>query len=178
VLRSAAQWDDIVAENHPEGRPEAAEPRRAEAFLVFVFLVDRRGRRLSSRWSRGSSRPKEKPSMKFLCVYRSGVEENDNPPNPQEMEAMGKLIGEMSKAGVLLATEGCMSSAKGSRLRIDSGKISVTDGPFLETRELISGFCLMQCKTKAEAIEWGKRFLNVVGRGETEIRQISEMSAA
>ena len=112
--------------------------------------------------------------MKFLCVYRPGVEETDTPPTCEETEAMGKLIAEMAKAGVLLATEGCLSSSKGARLRIDSGEIAVTDGPFPETKELIAGFCLMQCKSKAEAIEWGKRFLHVVGRGETEIRQVSE----
>jgi hypothetical protein len=93
------------------------------------------------------------------------------------MEKMGKLIGEMAKAGVLLATEGCMSSAKGARLRIDAGKINVTDGPFPETKELIAGFCLMQVKTKAEAIEWTKRFLHIVGKGESEVRQIYETPA-
>jgi len=112
--------------------------------------------------------------MKFLCVYRPGAEHTDGPPDAEEMAAMGKLIGEMAKAGVLLATEGCMPSSKGARLRIADGDISVTDGPFPETKELIAGFCLMQVKTKAEAIEWTKRFLNVVGKGESEIRQIYE----
>jgi hypothetical protein len=88
------------------------------------------------------------------------------------MRDMGKLIEEMSKAGVLLATEGCQPSSKGCRVRIDSGKYTVTDGPFPETKELIAGFCLIQVKTKDEAVEWGKRFLQVVGEGESEIRQI------
>ncbi len=112
--------------------------------------------------------------MKFLCVYRPGVEESDRGPDPEEMAAMGKLIGEMAKAGVLLATEGCMSSARGARLRIERGEITTTDGPFPETKELIAGFCLMQVKSKAEAVEWTKRFLHVVGQGESEIRQIYE----
>ena len=81
------------------------------------------------------------------------------------MAAMGKLIGDMSQAGVLLGFEGCLPSKHGVRVNIDGGKFSITDGPFPETKELIAGFCLMQTKTKAEAVEWAKRFLNVVGAG-------------
>jgi hypothetical protein len=91
---------------------------------------------------------------------------------------MGKLIEEMTKAGVLLATEGCLPSSKGVRVRIDSGRFTVTDGPFPETKELIQGFCLMQVKSKQEAVEWGKRFLNVVGQGESEIRLLHDFPAA
>lgn len=112
--------------------------------------------------------------MKFLCLYRPGKPENDTPPTQHEMEAMGKLIAEMTKAGVLLATEGCAPTARGSRVRVDAGKITVTDGPFPEIKELIAGFCMIQVRSKAEAIEWGKRFLAVVGEGESEIREICE----
>ena len=111
--------------------------------------------------------------MKFLCLYRPGTaSERTAPPSPQEIETMGKLLGEMAKAGVLIATEGCMPSANGVKVRIDSGKFTLTDGPFPETKELIAGLCLMQCKSKEEAVEWGKRFLSVVGIGQSEIRQV------
>jgi hypothetical protein len=116
--------------------------------------------------------------MRYLCVYRPGRAETDAPANPDELQALGKLIDEMQRAGVLLATEGCMSSSKGVRIRVDSGRYTVTDGPFAETKDLIGGFCLMQVKTKAEAVEWGKRFLAVVREGETEIRQLQEFPAA
>jgi hypothetical protein len=112
--------------------------------------------------------------MRFLCVYRPGIPESDTRASAEEQAAMGKLIEEMSKAGVLLATEGCEPSKKGARVRVDQGKYTVTDGPFPETKELIAGFCLLQVKNKDEAIEWGKRFLAVVGKGESEIRQICE----
>jgi hypothetical protein len=115
--------------------------------------------------------------MRFLCLYKPGTPERDTPPTEQEMATMGKLIEDMSKAGVLLGTEGCLPSSKGVRLTIDSGKFSVTDGPFPETKELIAGFCLLQVKTKAEAIEWCKRFLNVVGEGQSEIRQLHDFPA-
>jgi hypothetical protein len=88
------------------------------------------------------------------------------------MAEMGKLIEEMVKAGVLLATEGCQPSAKGARVRLTNGKITVTDGPFTETKELVAGFALIQAKSKEEAIEWTTRFLHVAGDGESEIRQI------
>ena len=117
--------------------------------------------------------------MRFLCLYRPGTTENDNPPTQDEIERMGKLIQEMSQAGVLLATEGCRSSKHGARVRVgEGGGYRVTDGPFPETKELIAGMCLLQVKTKAEAIEWSKRFLAVVGEGETEIRLLNDAPGA
>ena len=112
--------------------------------------------------------------MQFLCIYRSARPETDTPPSPESFAAMGKLIDEMTKAGVLLATGGCAPSAKGARVRIDSGKYTVTDGPFAETKELICGYALIQVRSKPEAVEWTKRFLSVVGEGESEIRQMNE----
>jgi hypothetical protein len=116
--------------------------------------------------------------MKFLCLYKPGHDVSDAPPTAQEIARMGKLIEEMAKAGVLLATEGCMSSSRGVRLQTESGKITVTDGPFPETKELIAGLALLQVKSKAEAIEWGKRFLAVTGEGSSEIRQLCEPPAS
>ncbi len=111
--------------------------------------------------------------MRFLCVYRPSRPEG-TPPTREHVAEMGKLIEEMVSAGVLLATEGCQPSAKGARIRQADGKVTVTDGPFTETKELIAGFALIQVKSKAEAIEWTKRFLRVAGDGESEIRQIFE----
>lgn len=115
--------------------------------------------------------------MRFLCVYRPGTPESDAPPTKENMAAMGKLIGDMAKAGVLLATEGCLPSSKGMRLRIDAGKFTLTDGPFPETKELIAGFCLLQVKSKEEAVEWSKRFLATVGEGESELRLLHDTPA-
>jgi hypothetical protein len=89
---------------------------------------------------------------------------------------MGQLIDEMTKAGVLLATEGCQPSAKGARVRLSDGSITVTDGPFTESKEIIGGFALIQVKSREEAIEWTKRFLRVAGDGESEIRQMYDAS--
>lgn len=111
--------------------------------------------------------------MRFMSIYRA--EETGAPPCPKEMTAMGELIAEMTQSGVLLATGGCLPSALGVRVRADQGKLSVTDGPFTETKEIIAGFAMIECKSKAEAIEVARRFLAVAGgNGETEIRQMAE----
>ena len=78
------------------------------------------------------------------------------------------------KSGKLLATEGCLPSALGARVRLSGGKFNVIDGPFTEAKELVAGFALLQAETKDEAIEFIKEFLKVAGDGETEMRQIFE----
>jgi len=110
--------------------------------------------------------------MKFLSVYRS--KERNTPPSPAEMERMGKLVEEGFKSGKLLATEGCLPSAFGARIRQDAGTVTVTDGPFSEAKEVIGGFAIIQAASKAEAIEYVREFLSVVGEGECELRQVFE----
>jgi len=108
--------------------------------------------------------------MRFLSIYKT-VERN-TPPTVEEMAKMGRLIEEYMKAGVLLATEGCLPSALGARVRLSNGKVTVTDGPFIESKELIGGFAVLEASSKAEAIELTKKFLDVAGDGECEIRQL------
>jgi hypothetical protein len=111
--------------------------------------------------------------MRFLCLYKPAKPEG-TPPTQQEMADMGKLIEESMKSGNLLATEGCLPSALGARVRLTGGKFNVIDGPFTESKELVAGFALIQAKSKAEAIEFIKDFLKVAGDGETEMRQVYE----
>ena len=108
--------------------------------------------------------------MRFLSVYKA--KEKNAAPSPQEIETMGKLIEQKMKEGTLLATEGCLPSALGARVRITGGEFLVTDGPFTESKELVAGFALLEAKSKAHAIELTKEFLQVVGEGECELRQI------
>jgi hypothetical protein len=114
--------------------------------------------------------------MKFLSIYKS-VERNA-PPSQEEMARMGKLVEEGMKGGWLLATEGCLPSALGARVRSSNGKLTVTDGPFTEAKEVVGGFAILQANSKAEAIQLAKDFLQVVGEGECEIRQIFEAECA
>ena len=110
--------------------------------------------------------------MKFLSVYKTP--ERGVPPSQEEMDRMGKLIEEGMKAGYLLAVEGCLPSAMGARVRLSSGKITVTDGPFTEAKEIIGGLAILQTSSKQEAIERVKQFLGVAGDGECELRQLFE----
>lgn len=111
--------------------------------------------------------------MRFMSIYKAA--EKNQPPNPEEFARMGALVDEMTKKGVLIATGGCLPSALGARVRSDDGKLSVTDGPFIETKELVAGFAIIECRSKAEAIELAKRFLEVAGGdGESEVRQMAE----
>ncbi len=111
--------------------------------------------------------------MRFLCIYKPGRAEG-SPPAPQEMAEMGKLIADAKKEGWLIATEGCLPSALGARVRRTGDKITVTDGPFTESKEIIGGYALIQAGSKAEAVEYTKKFLQCAGDGESEIRQVYE----
>jgi hypothetical protein len=108
--------------------------------------------------------------MRFLSVYKAV--ERTTPPTVEEMKRMEQLIEESMKAGVLVATEGCLPSALGARVRLSGSKVTVTDGPFTESKEVIGGFALLEVGSKQEAIELAKKFLSVAGEGECEIRQI------
>lgn len=112
--------------------------------------------------------------MRFLSIYKH--EERTTPPTAAEMETMGKLIEEGFKAGWLLGTEGCMPSASGARVRRSSGKLSVTDGPFTEAKEVVGGFAILKANSRQEAIELTRKFLAVAGDGECELRQLYEMN--
>ena len=110
--------------------------------------------------------------MKFLSIYKTA--ERSTPPSQDEMARMGKLIEEGFKAGWLVSTEGCLPSALGARVRLSSGKVTVTDGPFTEAKELVGGFAILRTNSKEEAIELVKQFLPVAGDGECELRQLYE----
>jgi len=108
-----------------------------------------------------------------MSLYKPG-RESDAPPSEQMIAAVGQLIEEFARAGVLIATDGLQPSSKGARVRIDHGKITVTDGPFAETKELIGGYAILNARSKEEAIELTKRFLSVMGEGECEVRQMQD----
>ena len=96
-------------------------------------------------------------------------------PKQQLLAEMGKFNEELVKAGVLLAADGLQPSVKGKRVRFSGDKRTVIDGPFTETKELISGYWLWQVRSMEEALEWVKRCPNPhEGESEIEIRQVFE----
>ena len=108
--------------------------------------------------------------MRFLSIYKN--EETNQPPTMEHVSRMQQLIEEGMKGGWLVTTEGCLPSVKGARVRRSNGKTVVTDGPFTESKELIAGFAILEAASKAEAIELTRRFLDVAGGGECELRQV------
>ncbi len=120
--------------------------------------------------------------MRFMMIVKADANyEAGAPPNPELMAAVGKLSEEMIKAGVLLDMGGLLPSSTGARVNVKQGKLTVTDGPFSEAKELIGGYAILQCKSKDEAIERARRFMqlhaDVLGPsydGELEIRQMPE----
>jgi len=113
--------------------------------------------------------------MRFLMMYKPDRPENV-PLDPAVMARLSQNCAEMAKAGVLLISEGLQPSSKGARVRLTKGKIAVTDGPFTESKELIAGINVIQANSKAEAAEIAKKFIELAGDGEIEIRQVFEPS--
>ncbi len=108
--------------------------------------------------------------MRFLSIYKTA--ESNTPPSPEFVASMQKLIEEGMKSGWLVATEGCLPSALGARVRKSGGKVTVVDGPFTESKEVVGGFAILEAKSKEDAIRLAKEFLKVAGDGECELRQI------
>lgn len=112
--------------------------------------------------------------MRFLSMIRVD-ESTGRQPSEQLMTEMGRLIEEMTKAGVLLDTAGLRPTAEGVRLRLRGSRVSRTDGPFTETKEVIGGYALLEAQSMAEAVEHTRRFLQIHGDEwdiECEIRQL------
>jgi len=114
--------------------------------------------------------------MRFLSIYKAV--ETMQPPSSEHIANMEKLIEESMRSGELLATEGCLPSAFGARVRLSDGKVTVVDGPFSESKEVVGGFAILQADSKEAAIEMARKFLAVAGNGECEIRQIFEAPGA
>ena len=99
-------------------------------------------------------------------------------PEEKLIAAMASYHEELAKAGALLDASGLQPSSKGWRIKYSGGKHAVIDGPFAETKELVAGYTLIQVKSRAEAIEWTKRFPNPAGEvkeAEIEVRQLFEL---
>ena len=118
--------------------------------------------------------------MRFMMIVKADPGfEAGQPPNPALIAAVGELSEQMTKAGILLQTGGLLPSATGARVRVSGGKMTVTDGPFAETKELIGGFAILEAASKEEAIKLGKEFMqlhvDVLGQsydGTLEVRQM------
>ena len=122
--------------------------------------------------------------MKFMLIANATKEsEAGCPPNPELLAAIGKLSEDMAKAGVLVDMGGLAPTSQGARVRLAGGKVTVTDGPFAETKEVLGGYAIVQVKSKEEAVELARRFWEIHAEvlgpsyvGEGEIRRMYEPS--
>jgi hypothetical protein len=113
--------------------------------------------------------------MRFLAMVKppAAAYEAGMMPSAELVEKMGTFNAELAKAGALLAAEGLHPTSKGALITFADGEATVTDGPFVETKELVGGFWLLQVRSKDEAIEWLRR-CPFEGNEQVELRQIHD----
>jgi hypothetical protein len=101
-------------------------------------------------------------TMRFMMIVKADPSyEAGRAPDPALLAAVGKLSGEMAQRGVLIQSGGLQPSSKGARVRVSGGKMTVTDGPFAETKELVGGFAILEAASKDEAIGLGRQFMQL-----------------
>lgn len=108
--------------------------------------------------------------MRFLSIHKA--READTRPSGEFLAQMHKLVERGFTEGWLVATEGCLPSALGTRVRRSGSHVTTTDGPFVEAKETIGGFAIFETASKEEAIQLARDFLDVVGDAECEIRPL------
>jgi hypothetical protein len=114
--------------------------------------------------------------MRFMMLVK-GAEGQGQPPQAL-FEAIGKLGADETKAGRMIETGGLLPSAEGARVRLAGGKLTVTDGPFAEAKEVVGGFAVFELPSKEAAVESATAFMELHRKhwpgweGETEIRQM------
>jgi hypothetical protein len=114
--------------------------------------------------------------MRFLMLVKHG--ENPGPPPKDFLDAMAKLGEEAAKSGTMLQSGGLSSIARSTCVRLSRGQVTAIDGPFSESKEVVGGFAMFELKSKEEAIEGAKQFMELHKKywpgweGETEVRQV------
>jgi hypothetical protein len=121
------------------------------------------------------AKPEGDTTMRFMMLIKADKDfESGVLPDEKMLSQMAKYTEELVKAGALVGCERLEPSAKGARVRYANGKFTVTDGPFAETKELVAGFCMIDAKSRDEAIEWANRM--PFEEGETEVRPLFELT--
>ena len=111
--------------------------------------------------------------MKILSILTFDATKTPGPPSEEHQAAMGALIVEMQKKGVLLDTGGAMDGQLEMKISRNNGKTSVTDGPFTESKEVVGGYALFNVKDRDDAIAWTNRFLDLVGNATCHLHEVS-----
>lgn len=112
--------------------------------------------------------------MRYMMIVKHA--ERQGPPPQSLMDAIGKLSEEAVRAGTMVGNGGLKPTTEGTRVRLSGGKVTVTDGPFTETKEVIGGYAQFELQSKEEAVESAVRFMELHRQhwpgweGETEVR--------
>jgi hypothetical protein len=114
--------------------------------------------------------------MQFLTFYTPNPSAHQGPPSQEYMDEMNRLIEESMKSGELIATGGLTPLKDGARVTQTTGKVTITDGPYIESTEIIGGFAILEVPSKEAAIESSKRFLKIAGDGQVTIRPLMDQS--
>lgn len=183
-LKEAIEWakklpgsDDTTTEGEVELRP---------LFEVEDFPVDPaeqpdgwRDKEIEMRDSLKVPGP-EKGHRYISFIKGDKNTESEMMPSEKLLTEMGALMQEMNEKGVMISGDGLKPTKDGVKIRLAKGKTTVIDGPFSETKEIIAGFSLYRAKTKAEAVEWARRCLQIhvdgtgIDAGEIEVRRVYE----
>jgi hypothetical protein len=110
--------------------------------------------------------------MRYLALWRP--RQNGGPKTQDHYAQMGLLIEEMTNAGVLQDTGGWDPKAPAILVKNSGGKVTITDGPYTEAKELVAGFAIFQVTSREEAVKWGSRFIEIAGDGVSEMREIPQ----
>jgi hypothetical protein len=135
-------------------------------FELFDFPVDLAekpdGWRAKEEQLRAAPPARKPGTVRYMAMVKADMDtEAGVLPDEKGLAAMGAFLEAGTKAGVFLSGDGLQPSSKGARVRFSGSKRTVTDGPFAETKELLGGYAILQFTSKAEAIEWTKRFVQV-----------------
>ncbi len=117
--------------------------------------------------------------MRFMIIRKADEESEAGVlPSTELLGAMGAYMEEMGKAGILLGGDGLKATSHGARVKFTKGVPVITDGPFTEAKELIAGYAIIDVASKAEALEWLKRWptVDADGEAELELREFFEAS--
>jgi len=150
----------------------------ASRFADAIGNVEIDIRPVAEPWDLGiSPKPAGLTTRRFMALHQAdAASEAGLAPTPKQVAEMGRLIEEMTKAGVLVTAEGLQPTSKGVRLKFAGGKQTVTDGPFTESKELIAGYVILEARSLRDAMEWAPRYGAAVGCSELDVRPLAEKS--
>ncbi|XXF76285.1 YciI family protein [Myxococcaceae bacterium GXIMD 01537] len=130
-------------------------------------------RPVTEPWDIGMApRPLELTTQRVMALLHDPAAETGNALSPEREELRARVVDQMTKAGVLIATVAMQPTAKGARLRRDGQRLAVIDGPFVESKELIAGYAIVDAPSKPHALEWAHRYATAVDADEVDLRAL------